>query len=157
MFICYNLYFKRNWFTKNFTTAFFFSLIALVIIIFEDYTHSIGLLFVGSFLFTLGREIIMDIRDKSGDVGGGYDGLYTKLDLPKTIMLSIFLQYLAFSIFLYLIEIHNYTFILTFLIVSIILSYLYLNKHNRKKLWYYCEFIKFAFGVLLVGIIVKPF
>ena len=146
MFWVYTKYLKRNWLIKNGVTALFFSSLALIPIIFDKGAFiSVMPLFVVSFIFTLGREILMDMKDLVGDniISGN-----KRLKIEVGLVVSTILISAAFI----LMELFYFdTYLIRYIIVSIVcILFVILLRKKRRIIWLYAESIKLWFLINLI-------
>ena len=150
MFWIYTKYLKSNWVIKNGVTAFFFSSMALIPAFFDITLFSkLFLLFAVAFIFTFGREILMDVRDLDGDkIILKQKRLSKKISLCLSTFLLLFsfltmeIAYLSFSILRYATAF--------FLCATFIICF-----KRRRKVWLCTEIVKILFLINLLFLLME--
>ena len=151
MFWIYTKHLKRNWLIKNGVTALFFSSLALIPVIFEKSALAAILpLFAVSFVFTLGREILMDIKDSAGDNV-----------IPGNIRIKVELGWVVSTVLIVaaflLMEIMCFeTYVLRYIVITVVCaSFTLVLRNKKKKIWLCAEIIKLWFLINLFFLLVK--
>lgn len=146
MFWVYTRFLKRNWLVKNCVTALFFSSLTLVPVLFEKSSITKILpLFAVSFVFTLGREILMDIRDSVGDsVITGNKRMKKGLGWTVSSLLIL-------TAFLLMEAIYFERFIPRYILIfAVCFAFAFLFWNKKKKIWLCTEIVKLWFLINLV-------
>lgn len=150
MFWVYTKYLKNNWFIKNIVTALFFSSLALIPMLFNIYSYKrVLLLFLVTFIFTFGREMLMDVRDSKGDkIIKNNKRLKKKYSIflsTSLIVLSFILQDIFFFS----------TYIYRYICIVFVCFMFTLIFRKKERLWIITEGVKIAFLINLIFLLVQ--
>lgn len=140
-FYIYTKYCKSNWLLKNLFTAFTSTTVIFIPIIFDERLN-IKVICLGNvaFFFTLGREILMDIRDREGD------RVIINVKRPPVAfghtlsVLFLFISFIVKEIYFFEADIMRY---IVYILIVLVIYFLFIKK--KSKYWVASESIKVVF------------